>query len=85
MKNIYLIYNGITNTYTFGSGPNSQSLNEREEWVNLDYSGLRGKLKTSIDTKRKSLLFLINVPKDIKIRIEGFFEKTSISVVMGRK
>lgn len=85
-KIFFLIYNGITGSYSLAEGLSYQNRREITDFGKLDEKGLVDKLrdlvnKEEIDRKRESYFVLYYISEPVKERIERLFKKTKIKVI----
>jgi len=77
MKHLYLIYNEYTNNFIYVEGDKLEY--NRHEWKERN-SGLIKKLKSVLNPKRKSVLFLENIPEEAQYNIINYLNGTKIRV-----
>jgi len=76
MRNLYIRYNEITGSYALSEGQTYES--RRKVWDAIE-DDLGDKLK-SIDSKRKTDLYLKEIPVDILGKITQLFNGTKVTI-----
>ena len=79
MKEMQLIYNTVTQRYIFYNSK-ERNPNFKTDLGFYDAAGLVNELKGRLDLKRKSLLHLIDIPKDTLERIRNVLKGTKIKL-----
>ncbi len=77
MKELHLLYNPNTKEYYFSNASNPYTNGDRQP---IKKETLLNSLKLKVDSKRKSLLNLINVNEKIEKEISYLFENSKIIV-----
>lgn len=77
MKELHLLYNPNTKEYYFSNASNPYTNGDRQP---IKEETLLNSLKLKVDSKRKSLLNLINVNEKIEKEISYLFENSKIIV-----
>lgn len=77
MKELHLLYNPNTKEYYFSNASNPYTNGDRQP---LKEENLLKSLKLKVDSKRKSLLNLINVNEEIEKEIFNLFEDSKIII-----
>ena len=80
MKEMYLIFNSLTNVYFFVEGKNPYNEKYRSEWGDLSNNGLVKRLKKVVNPDRKSILHLLDIPNEIEGKIKLLFSETKIKI-----
>ena len=77
MKEIYFIYNNLSNEYYLDFG---RKFKNRNYLGKADKNKLVNILKKKMDFRRKSILHLENIPEEIGKTLIDFFKDTKIHV-----
>lgn len=77
MKKLYFLYNSTLKKYYFGVSSNIYSNGGRKT---LSEKEIISYLKKNIDSKRKSLLTLLNFNEDLEKKVKHLFKDSKVSV-----
>lgn len=77
MKKLYFLYNSHLNEYYFSNSSNFYKNGGRKT---LNEGEIIGYLKLNIDSKRKSLLTLLNFNKGMERKVRNIFKSSKVNI-----